>query len=274
MKLSLLHLNIWEGTFIDRIIEFVGQNDFDILQFQEVNGGEAARGGVYFNPHNAATASKDALVSGSKGIDSFTILQKNLSRYATHQLITWHKKEDKSSYAGLATFTKPSLVVLRKEIIRHNPVREIEDIWHRQVEDDPRASLALLLQINDAKFWIINTHLTWGPKPEDADFKMTQAKKLYEFVENLQEPFILAGDFNMMPDTRVVKMFETLSQNLTTKNHVTNTLNPRIHKAKHLFPPGFAVDYIFTHPRIRVTNFSVLDLDLSDHFGLIVGIDL
>jgi endonuclease/exonuclease/phosphatase family metal-dependent hydrolase len=264
MQLSLLHLNIWEGAFIDHIIEYIKRNDFDILHFQEVNSGSMSRGGYYNQKIKAGTP----LNSKTAGIDCYSVLKDALPEYHSHQVITWRYQENPNSYVSNATFFKPSFTCIRQEIIRHTNNTQITENTFFPIEDHPRASLAVLLESNNKKIWSINTHLAWGPTPEDADYKMVQAERLYNFIEKLDKPFILSGDFNMTPDTQVVKMFEKLGRNLTATDNITNTLNPRIHGVKALFPPGLAVDYIFVSPEIKAEKFVVMEEDLSDHLGL------
>lgn len=96
---------------------------------------------------------------------------------------------------------------------------------------------------------------------------------LVEYMKNVPRPFILSGDFNLTSDSQTIQQLNNLATNLTLDNHVTNTLNAHTHKAKHLFPPGLAVDYIYTSKDVVVEKFAVVEEDLSDHLGLIAMIE-
>ena len=273
-SISLLQLNIWQGVYIDRIIDTVKKGSFDILHFQEVSGGNLSSGGGYNNPYHSVPMSSP-VDSEKVGIDCFKALQEALPEYNGILETCWTQTTDPSSYFGNATFIKKSLGIKEKKEIRHDDHQEnLEDKKGVKLEDLPRKSLAIKISVNNKDIWLINTHLAWGPTPEDADYKTKSAKYLANFVENLSEPFVLTGDFNVKPDTQLIEMFDKVGVNLVKKFEVKNTLNPRVHKAKQLFPPGIAVDYIFVHPDLAYSEFKRLDEDLSDHFGLSVKIEV
>ena len=186
-------------------------------------------------------------------------------------LFSWHLRGDPSTYCGNATFFKPSLVL--KERVNHlfKPFQEIASREEIHPSVIPRNALFLCFEHEGKPFWSVNTHLAWGPTPLDEPYKVEQAKILSDHLTALKEPFILSGDFNVTPNTQVVKLINAFGHNLTAEHDVTNTLNPQLHKAKHLFPQGLAVDYIVTHPALQVKHFEVIEnQNLSDHRGLVV----
>ena len=133
------------------------------------------------------------------------------------------------------------------------------------------SALNLEFELDNRKFNIITTHLAWGSTPDDKEYKIIQARKLHDNLSKIENPFILTGDFNVTPDTQTVYIFNDLGKNWTTKLNVENTLNGRTHAVRQLFPPGLAVDYIFTSPGIDVKSFRLVDeVNLSDHFGLLL----
>ncbi len=91
---------------------------------------------------------------------------------------------------------------------------------------------------------------------------------MVDYLKQVQPPFILTGDFNVRPDTQLIKNFDTLARNLTSEHKITNTLNAQTHRAVEIFPPGIAVDYIYITDDIKVNKFEVIAETLSDHLGL------
>lgn len=267
MGIKILQLNIWQGVYIQKIIERVLKEDFDILHFQEVSGSQLSAGGGHLS-RNYTQPTFEIINKENAGIDCFQVFSKAFPEYHGVKAETWQMAEDTSSYFANATFVKNGIKILEEKIVWLNPTRKIANYKDRKIEEDPRNLIALKLSWESKTFWDLNTHLAWGPNPYDADFKMVQAKKLYEFMSKLNEPFVLTGDFNMTPDTKVIKMLSTLGRNLTVENGLTNTLNPKLHSVKKLFPPGFAVDYIITSKDINVLDFKTVEEDLSDHIGL------
>lgn len=245
MQLTLLQLNILKGRFLPAIITFVKKQKFDVLHFQEVNGGE-----------------KSWLRR-----DTFKKLQKALP-YQGILAIAHYVKGDPRSYSAVASFVKPELQLGQTAIIRLKRFGVVVP-GKTRVRDYPRCALAQELILGHKRICLINAHLAWGSKSEDRKYKTVQAERLIKYLKNLETPFILSGDFNLDPTTQIVKSFGTLARNLSTAYKLKTTLNPRLHYAKHLFPPGLVVDYIFVSKPIRVKSFRVLEeLDLSDHLGL------
>jgi endonuclease/exonuclease/phosphatase family metal-dependent hydrolase len=118
-------------------------------------------------------------------------------------------------------------------------------------------------------FTVVTSHLVRGRASEDKPYKANQAKILLNFLKTLKNPFILTGDFNLNPQTQIVDSFSQLAKNLILQKGITNTLNPRTHRLKELFPKGMAVDYIFVSEGIGVLDFHLVDHpDISDHLGL------
>lgn len=248
--MKLLDLNIFKGKYLDNVIKFVKKEDFDILTFQEVTAGE-----VSFNNHECFQLLLDSLPLSGELVK------------------TWNYRNDKSSYFGNATFFKKKLKVLERKIIWLKEFQEIEK--DTKSEDVPRCAFSLLIEKDDRRFYIVNSHLAWGPTPFDEEYKLVQARKLFDYLKDLKYPFILSGDFNLTSDSQVVFWMSSLGRNLTVENKITNTLNERNHYARTLFPPGLAIDYIFVDRRIKINKFNVdSSPDLSDHLPLIVEFEI
>ncbi len=269
MVIKLFHLNIFQGKFLSEIISFLQQSSFDILQFQEVTGGVLSRGGVWTGPRGGLTQPNEHTV----GVDCFGTLKKRLL-YQGVMVKTIGKKNDPSSYYANATFYRQHLQLLEKKEIF---LKAYMEMGHEFIPADkaPRAALITKFIINEKPYYFVNTHLAWGPTPDDQPYKLEQAKKLYEYVKALDAPFVLTGDFNLTENSQVVRWFEGIGRNLIKEYNIVNTLNPRIHAAKTLFPKGLAVDYAFAHQSLKVVDFSLVDApDLSDHFGFMLTLDL
>jgi endonuclease/exonuclease/phosphatase family metal-dependent hydrolase len=91
-----------------------------------------------------------------------------------------------------------------------------------------------------------------------------QMKKLVKIVESINTPIILAGDFN------------TFSGDGELKNL---TKNSRLRKVKEsltfpAFHPNKVIDHILVSPEIRVKNYEVLKLKLSDHLPVMVDFEV
>jgi endonuclease/exonuclease/phosphatase family metal-dependent hydrolase len=252
VRITLLHLNIEEGKRQDTIIEYVKQHNFDVLMFQEVTAGEA----------------------NYRGTENFPSLKAALG-YDGIQSVYWRLKDDPGSYMSNATFFKPLLPPVTSKTIFLKPYRALTREEMSDYSIYSMSALDTVFTINDKNIHFINTHLVWGPTPEDKPYKLEQGKRLYEYVKSLTEPFVLSGDFNVTADSQIVKWMDELGVNHSVEHGLTNTLNPNTHRVKHLFPKGLAVDFLYTEKSIEVTDFKLVDApDLSDHYGLQVTLDV
>lgn len=251
MNFKFLQMNIYLGKWMEKVIEYVQKEDFDLICFQEVSGGR-----VSFNRDNIFQKMIDLGYDGELGVN-------------------WRIKGHYGSFEGNGTFFKKDFTLLEKTIVWLNDYGEIEDPDNRESRDDPKAALSVLIEKEGVKLRVVNAHLAWTPDAEDSPEKIRQAEIFRDYLKTIKKPYIIAGDFNVEKHTQVVKMIEDIgARNLTSENKVVNTLNSRLHKAPHLFPPGLAVDYILISDDIQAENFKVLDMDLSDHLGLRMDVDI
>ncbi len=251
MKIKFLHLNMFKGIFLDRVIDFIKSEDIDIVNLQEVTGG----------------------ILGSKNHQCFETIQK-ATGYKGELVKCWAIKNQTDTYFGNATFFKKEFELIKKDILWLKPYEEVEYSENLSYDKLPRTGLFLLIKREDKEFWVINTHLIRGENDQDTPLKLEYGKKLFDAVKKIDKPFILSGDFNVSSNSQIISWFNTLGINLTTKYNITNTLNPNIHIAKKLFPKGLAVDYIFVGNSLKVNRFERIDKDLSDHLGLLAEIEI
>lgn len=255
MKLKILQLNIEGGRKLEDVIHFVKQEQFDILQFQEVAGGSLSR----------------------VGFDTWEALQNELG-YKGELVPYILLKNTPQSYSGIATLFHPNLGFDKKEVLWLKELFELPSFDRSNIDlikSLPRCVLVLRFLLAQKPVWFINVHLAWGPTPVDEPYKVEQGQKLISFVQSLKEPFVLSGDFNVTNESKVVLGLEQLGINHARNHKITNTLNPTLHRAQDLFPVGLGVDFLFTSPDLQTESFSLVDKpDLSDHYGLQITLNL
>ena len=251
MKLKILQLNIYKGKYIDNVISFVKKNRFDILQFQEVAGNKYSFG----------------------EINCFEILKKDLSLDGElcKDIIL---PNDPQSYMGNAIFYNDKIIVKDKTIVRFDKYLSPTSAEDTNWDKIPRSILNLSCLVDDKQIDLVTTHMVWGPTPKDSPDNIAHGVQLTNLVESLSKPYIVTGDFNIDQSATTVKNMNKLARNLVQEYNIQNTLNPRTHRVKELFPAGLAVDYIYVQKSIRVDSFNLVDSpDLSDHFGLMAEIN-
>lgn len=257
MTISLLQLNINADNFWDRLIPFLSEQRFDVIQLQEVTGKETACGNFY-SKRNV-----------------FAELQKLLEeKYNGVLSITQRFTSSPTSYFGNATFYKNTYSLIAKHELTLFHETEYYPSDATDFSGVGRKVLHLTLKRDAKEISFLNTHFAWGPTPIEKPYQTEQGDNVIQYLKTVTKPFVLTGDLNLTPDQPTIQNLGTLATNLTEKNNITNTLNPNLHEAKQLFPKGLAVDYIFTSNDITVKFFEVLEKDISDHMGLVAEIEV
>lgn len=256
MKLSFLQLNINGDSFWEKLIPFLTSHDFDMLNLQEVTG----KGTVSGNNNSQR--------------DCFMELQKVLgNKYHGELAIAERYTSSETSYMGNATFYKKEFTLLKKQLV---PLYQHEGRFssdETSFEKVGRMLMHLTLDIQGKKLSLLNTHFAWAKTSAEQPHHTEQGEVLYRYLETVSAPFIFSADMNLDAQQPLIHKLSDWGQNLTTKNYITNTLNPRTHRAQQLFPAGIAVDYIFTSQDLKAKKVRVIEEDLSDHFGLSAEIE-
>lgn len=257
MKLSVLQLNINADNFWNRLVPFLKEQSFDILQLQEVTGEGTIIGNLECKH------------------DVFAELQKILKgNYEGVLSVTQRFTSSHTSYFANATFYNKSFRLKDNHELTLYHETEFHPSDALSYEHVGRRLLHLILEKEGQEISFLNIHFAWGPTPKERLYQTEQGDKLVHYLNSVKKPFVLTGDFNLTSDQPTIQKVEKLAVNLTKQNHITNTLNPRLHRAKELFPQGLAVDYIFASEGIKVKSFDVIEKDLSDHLGLVAEIEV
>ncbi len=136
---------------------------------------------------------------------------------------------------------------------------------------------SFIVKINKTKdIRIINVHGVAFPGDKlDNKYRLKQSKLIVEEALKKRIPTIIAGDFNLLPNTESIKIFERSGFiNLIKKYKIKNTRNrvawdryPKNKKQKY-------ADYIFVSKDIKVKDLDVTYTEISDHLPIKLTFDL
>ena len=251
MLISLLQLNIEAGRKLTSVISFIKEKSFDVVHLQEVSGGEFA-----YEAQDCFSLLKKE--TGYEGALSVDMNLKDPASYHGNATLFSSRKEKPITH--IVSFLPPKQYLSKQEVVN----KEI-----------PRSAVVTSIRVNSKIITTINTHLVWGQTPEDTEGKLEVGKKLVQLMKTVPDSCILTGDFNVTPSSQIISWLKPFGSNLTVEYGLTNTLNPHLHKASHLFPPGVLSDYIIVSNSLSVVSFQLIDSpDLSDHFGLAVTVEV
>jgi exonuclease III len=244
--MKLVSLNTWGGK-ADGIIDFFKKNDdVHIFLLQE----------VFYEGTERTPWSETSLKNNARLFhDIQAVLPNHHGYFAAAESNEW----------GLAAFVHKSLTVESAgNIFVHR--------WQDALEGQDGATLGRNLQylkvhIDSSDVTICNFHGLWnGMGKSDTEDRLNQSRKILEFIESTSDPVILAGDFNLSPDTESLAMLEKGMRNLIKEYGITSTRTSYYEKENKF------ADYVLVSSEIDVKDFKVLPDEVSDHAALYLEI--
>ena len=113
-------------------------------------------------------------------------------------------------------------------------------------------------------------HGLWnGQGKTDTPERIEQSQKLRMHVDKFSHSQIIAGDFNLLPETKSLSIAKEGFRDLIDEFKISSTRS--ILYNRHTNPVLFA-DYIFITKDLEVTQFKVLEDVVSDHLPLLLEI--
>lgn len=168
------------------------------------------------------------------------------------------------------------------EILSNYPIIKSENIFyyknysnftntsHFRQEDHPRAFENVILSINDKQLQIINVHGIWTKDKIGDKRTIEQSEIILSHIRN-DIPCIITGDFNLLPNTRSIKKLNEKMNNLVEKYNIQST-RPTFDDG--LDKGDLVCDYIFVNDKVKVNDFRVLNINVSDHLPLILDFEI
>lgn len=241
--MRVISLNIWGGRIFDPLVSFIREHkEVDVFCLQE----------VYHNASKQISTETDAKYV----LNIFSELSKELPDH-----LGFFRPVVNGIY-GIAMFVKKEIEVIEEgeisiyespEYSGQGPTHGRNMQWVK-VRDKGGALLSIL-----------NVHGLWNGKGKtDSPERLAQSQRIKSFIDSLETPVVLCGDFNLRPDTLSLKLFEDGLENLVRKYNVESTRTSLYTKEEKF------ADYMFTSPNLGVKTFKVLEHEVSDHSPLIL----
>ena len=131
--------------------------------------------------------------------------------------------------------------------------------------DHPRSVAIVKIKYGQKSLTIANIHGTYSTNKVDTPRSLKQSQYLINLKKQIKGPFILAGDFNVIPQTESIKMLNRYYSNMTKKFKITTTL------------PGkkiMAIDNFFINHKIKPIALQTYQTTISDHLPLVFEFNL
>lgn len=246
MKIKFVTLNIWEGgKLLDSVVSFVKKEDPDIIVMQEVRNG------------------KD--IKFEKRFRTFGILKEELRYpYSVFSPAFLNTTSVGKVDEGNAIFSKVP-IISDKVIFFDKEYGEFNSEDSKHFELIPAILQHTVVALNNIKLNVFNVHGAWGFDGKDNKRRLKMSEKIINEIKD-KENVILAGDFNLKPDTKTIQNIEIYLKNVF-KDELTTTFN-----MKRKDRGGYStsvVDMVFVSKSIRVLRRFCPRYDISDHLPLV-----
>lgn len=260
-SMKLICLNLWGGKKFKPLIEFIkGQSkDTDIFCFQEVfktNSGIIESHGFRLNFYDEI----------SKILPDFqSFFAPCVDNYIAGAFLP--KFEDFNLSWGLAIFIHKKFQVTSDGDFFVFGGKNTFD--PKDLNSLPRNIQYITITDQGKKFIICNLHGIWR-KGEKIDYssRIIQSEKINNFLDQFtNEAKILCGDFNLNINTKSLKILEKNMENLIRKYNI-----PTTRSKLYTWGDKYA-DYTLVSSNIKVLNFEVSNIEVSDHLPMILEFD-
>ena len=244
--MRILQLNVWTGRINGALLEFLNNNDFDVICMQE------------------AVWTKDR----QKELENFFATVDQIKEASGLEY------ESRSSNWGMRIFSEDNIMEQGNVILSKSEIaEERNDLVHneyRVIEDaQDFYEHAYTLQITKLKsgITIVNHHGYWKPTPMGDKTTVEVMRKVADIVKGLDGPVVMCGDLNIVHEAPAMRELDFL-RDLTHEYGIDSTLSGLKFNGK------VACDHILVNNKIHVEDFEVLEDIVSDHKALVAEIEI
>lgn len=252
--MKLITLNTWGGRAgKDKVLSFFEKykKEADIFCLQEILSASyrhlegVAAGGIPLKNDGIMT-------SGLQDISK--VLSDHISYFRPHLM---------NDYGLMMAVNKSLEVIAEGELFVYKEKGHIPD---GDVGNHARNIQFVTIMADGRPITIINFHGLWNGKGKtDTDDRIKQSTNIVNFINALDSECVLCGDFNLLPETKSVKIIEDAKlRNLIKEYGVKST------RTSFYTKPDKHADYIFVSEGISVRDFKVLPEEVSDHSALML----
>ncbi len=249
--MKLISLNTWGGRAGKdlQLSFFKKHNDMDVFCLQEM--------------WRAPYQDLEGFIAGGLTIDHSTIMVYGVQEIS--KLLYEHEyffKPQLLNDYGIMMLIKKNLTVTEEgEIYVY---KEKGYLPPGDVGNHARNIQYATIETKNGPVTIINFHGLWNGKGKtDSEDRIMQSQNIINFLKTLNNPLILCGDFNLLPDTKSIRMFEEFGlRNLIKELGIAST------RTSYYKKPEKHADYCFVSKNIKVKEFKVLPDEVSDHSPL------
>ena len=244
MQIALMSWNLWHGQFLDDIIDFINEQDADIIALQEVVDA----------PGQPPMAPRIAEATGYRFV---------------HFKAFTNDRHDPPDEQGNTVLSRFDITEASAHFL------STLDEYEGTSETDPRIAVKACVQGAGSGLTVLNTHLAHTTDLTSCPVRLRQIDRLLALVEPRQT--VLMGDFNVEPGSEELRRVSRVMVN-ADPDPTRPTAFLYEHDKSDGDPaetePEYRIDHIFVTADIRVRSFAVLETRASDHYPVMAVIEV
>src|SRR3989344_403399 len=252
---KVVQINIYKGRYLESLADFLIREKPDLVTLQEVSSGKVN-------------------LFSDTSINLFEYLKEKIGLFGFFSQ-DQKLKEDANSKFGNAVFSRWPIKNTKVLILKKFRPLTLEEFRNSKYWPYvTRTLINAVISLNSKTVHLMSWHGAWTAPPTETAENIRQLGLVVDYLELLNknnQSFILGGDLNMPPGTKVIDMISSVSNNLMINSPFEYTTHPKIHK---IVPRKFLVDYIFTSKHFRVLSLGVPEVTVSDHLPVVAELEL
>jgi endonuclease/exonuclease/phosphatase family metal-dependent hydrolase len=276
--LKLIQLNCFQFTYFDQILEFLKEQDADVINLQEATTGSISNfsNGIYLDRlakeldmqviYSPFTA-KESQTGKLDWFGNAILTRLEILDHGIHWL---HDGETK---AGVMSYNDNQKL---KEAIKIN-----RNLAYPIVYTQPKNLVWALLSHEGKVFRNLTTHFTATQKCTETLQMIQEAQAICSFVENIKGvPTIFSGDLNIEQQAGCIALIQEKLNliNIGNNNTLSKDLHPIFLEPKYILSDpslehGRAVDYVFAK-NLRILKWQITNVKISDHVPIVVEFEI
>jgi len=264
-SLVIATYNLWQGRGGVGIYDFIKAHpEVDIWCFQEVR------------------SSLEHTIDDSGSIcDMFESLRRTLPNFLPMHAPVLHFSQDTHNCEyptqyGISMFVRISLPMVEYSQVLVNGHFHDRIFLEEDTKDHVRTIQKMSFEWPDTgrQLTVLNYHGIWEKAPtglsskQDNPERIEVATKIRAIIDQSVGSTVIAGDFNLEPDTKSISIIAGNDMQDLIKDYGIKTTRSTLYQKKQ-FP--FA-DYVFVSKDLKVEDFYVPEVNYSDHLPLITKI--
>jgi len=252
---KVVQINIYKGRYLESLADFLIREKPDLVTLQEVSSGKVN-------------------LFSDTSINLFEYLKEKIGLFGFFSQ-DQKLKEDANSKFGNAVFSRWPIKSTKVLILKKFRPLTLEEFGNSKYWPYvTRTLIDAVISLNSKTVHLMSWHGAWIAPPQDTPENLRQAKLIVNYLQGLnknQQPFLLGGDLNVTPNTKVINMINSVANNLMINSPFEYTTHPKIHK---IVPRKFLVDYIFSSKHFKILSLDVPEVTISDHLPVVAELEL